>query len=243
MKRKKFDNGDTAMRLEIVKIFLSKLNNFEKLKKIKNIAVVGGRLNEPEIQFLNLGYHVRIDSFGIDQNSNYYYDLNNDTEKLGIKKRYDLVICAQVLEHIWNLPRAITNLGHLCGVNGLLWLNCPTSNRVHYAPDYYSAGYPPEILIKHLALNNFKVLDYGVVGSKRYYYMNHALSIWATPDEHMHPILKYEFGRLPGPLFVDFLRFIRDLPNRLISLTKSSEINNNMRWATETWILAKKPNQ
>lgn len=228
------------MRAEILKIFFSEISKNVRLDSIKAVAVVGGRLTEPEVTVLNLGKDVLIDSFGIDQNSKYFFDLNASNEKFQKNNSYDLIICAQVLEHIWDLNQAVKNLSYLCKTNGLIWLNCPTSNRVHFAPDYYSAGYPPVTLINHLTQNNSKILSFGVLGSPRYYFMNHALSVWTTSAEHKHPILKYEFGRLPGPIFIDLLRFIRDFPNRLIALTKSSNITSDIRWATETWVLAKK---
>ena len=67
--------------------------------------------------------------------------------------------------------------------------------------------------------------------------MTHGLSVWPSEQEHLHPVRKYQFSRLPGPVWKNYLRFCRDLPGRVFALQKSPIISEDIRYATESYAL------
>jgi SAM-dependent methyltransferase len=139
-----------------------------------------------------------------------------------INLKYDLVICAQVLEHVWNLNIAFENLSKLLNSdNGLLWINCPASNMVHGSPEYFSAGYS-------LA---------GSFGSRRLYFFTHALQFWPTKFELEHPILTFRPLRSYGRKIV--IETIRGFFGRTYSVLLSSKQTSEPQYATESFALAK----
>ena len=70
---------------------------------------------------------------------------------------FDLAICCQVLEHVWNISQAIHNISRLVKISGHVWINVPSSNMKHASPHYYSAGYQSEMIAKLFELNSFSL--------------------------------------------------------------------------------------
>ena len=82
-------------------------NNIDK--KI-DVALIGGLENEPEIILLqNKGFELSIDYYGISEKDT-FFDLNKRNSKSVLNKEYDLVICCQVLEHIWHTSNFFSNI-------------------------------------------------------------------------------------------------------------------------------------
>ena len=101
------------------KTFLEKSD----LPKILNVSIVGGSSEEPELEVLkNLGYEINLTKYGIDDYDT-FFDLNkkNDVKKIDI----DLLICCNVLEHIWNIENFFNNIINLSQKNTLIYINCP----------------------------------------------------------------------------------------------------------------------
>jgi SAM-dependent methyltransferase len=124
---------------------------FEKSEKVfANIAVVGGGPNDPEINWLIHDQpETQIQYFGISEieGQNFtYFDINLPAKDVNFKK-FDLVHCAQVFEHLWDIKQALSNLSDLVSDDGLIWINCPASCRAHGSPDYFSAGYQPNLIV------------------------------------------------------------------------------------------------
>ena len=213
------------------------------MNSIASIAIVGGSPSDPEMQAFS-GKSVTIQTIGIEETNDVFMDLNLPISRTldGRSGVYDLILCSQVFEHLFDIKHALANLNSLTKDNGFIWLGFPASNRAHGSPEYYSAGYQPEIitkLVESMQLN-LKILDAGLVGSKRYYFMNHALQVWANKSELARPILRYDFRRLPGPKYKNYLRFIRDFPGRAYACFVRNEISDDVRWASESFILLKK---
>lgn len=223
------------MRPEVTKKFVESVQPF--LDNINSVAIVGGSLAEPEIRELQNITEIVVDSYGVEA-AEYFLDLNKDNK---CEKKYDLVLCSQVMEHIWNIEKGVENLKELTKEGGLLWLGCPASNRSHGSPDYYSAGYQPELFVKLFKSKGLEIILQGKLGAARLYFMTHALRVWPNEEELKHPITRYDFNRLPGPLVFDLLRFLRDLPGRFFSLTYSPKITNEVEFATETYLLIRRP--
>ena len=120
------------------------------IDEISSCFVVGGTEQDPEYQHLKqihpecafqfLGLEAAKENFT-------FLDLNSDSKQLPNAK---LVLCSQVLEHVWNHESFFWNLSELTEVDGYLWLNVPMSNFVHGSPDYFSAGFTPDYLERNL---------------------------------------------------------------------------------------------
>ena len=225
------------MREYVVEEFLKAIE--DKTRAIKRVAVVGGSKFEPEILALGAILNFELDIYGIEQD-NIFLDLN-ESQSTNRMKQYDLVVCSQVVEHIYDLHQGLINLMAITRPGGYLWIGCPASNRSHGSPEYYSAGYQPELFRNLFIKFGWKVHLATRLGSHRYYFMNHGLRVWANKDELKHPVTKYDLRRLPGPRGRDLLRFLRDLPGRFFSLQFSAEVTDQVEYSTETYVLVEKP--
>ncbi len=77
-------------------------NAFKNLSLVDaNIAIVGGNKNDPEVLLVKkLFVNCQITFLGVEKNPDVnFLDLNKKTMQ---HKEFDLVICSQVIEHIWN---------------------------------------------------------------------------------------------------------------------------------------------
>lgn len=225
------------MRFEVVRIFSEWLST--ESGNLKEIAVVGGTSRDAEVSILkNQIPSVAIDYYGIDNPHDdegfTFLDLNYPGVQ--ITKKYDLVICSQVLEHVYNLENTFNSLAALTKGGGFLWVNCPASNMVHGSPHFYSAGYAPEYLSENLAIRGLHTLKSESIGSKRYYFMTHILRFWATEREHQKPVLGYNFQ--PGTFLGICRKLLVDLPGRFLSLLYSKKITDDVNFSTETVVLA-----
>ena len=204
-----------------------------------SIAVVGGTSRDPEVaEIKRLSPTSIIDFYGIENphsDPNFTYLDLNESEK-NLHKKYDLVLCSQVLEHVWNLENTFESLAVLISKGGFLWFNCPASNMAHGSPAYYSAGYTAEFISENLKIRGFNILESRYFGSPRYYFMTHALRFWATEAEHAHPITSYNFQ--PGTFLGVTRKFLKDLPGRLISLFYSRCNSSSVEVATESLVIA-----
>jgi SAM-dependent methyltransferase len=199
------------------------------LPAIQKVALVGGGPNEAELEIINLAGGISVTFFGIEEIPNdefRFLDLNADSE---FEEEFDLVICSQVLEHVWNHQLVFDNLAKLVKVGGLLWIGCPASNYAHGSPGYYAAGFAPEYLEKNFHLRNFSTILSEFLGSSRYYFLTHALQIWGGKRLHAFP------------LFFGVSRYYpKEFLGRLFALTRSTAIRNDSKFATETVALFQK---
>jgi SAM-dependent methyltransferase len=222
------------MREEVVKIFIKHIAPY--LKAINSVAIVGGNTLDPEIQELIKLKRISVECYGIDEGLS-YLDLNLPYNN---KTKYDLVICSQVLEHLYDVRQAIENLTKLTKSSGYMWIGCPASNRSHGSPHYYSAGYQPELIENLLNVFSSKVLYSGKLGSKRLYFMTHALRVWPSYRELRRPIFAYNFNRRNENMFKKFIRFFYDFPGRFYSLFLPYKTTDQVEYATETYVFAGK---
>jgi len=222
-----------SMREIIVDIFKDKI--FSNLDQINSVAIVGGGLLDPEVQALLKIKHLEVDCYGIDEGL-IELDLNYLQH---INKAYDLVICSQVLEHLFDAKTALSNLIHMTKPGKFLWIGCPASNRSHGSPNYYSAGYQPELIIRLIDVycNSFSVG--GVIGSKRQYFMTHALRVWPTKKELKNPLINYNFNRRQESVTKKIIRFIYDLPLRSYLYSLPYRPTSQVEYATETWVFSR----
>ena len=174
-------------------LLLEKFDNFcskQNFPKTISIAIVGGSRDDPELEIINKYTNIeKITVFGIDTQSDEYFDLNRRNENKEYTN-FDFILCSQVIEHIWNMNEFYLNLKSLCDIKTILHINCPKSNMEHGSPDYFSSGYSVKFLEKNLEEINFKILESGEVGSEVYYKSIHLLQDWLTEEEVLN---QYKF--------------------------------------------------
>ena len=121
------------------------------------VLVIGGDEHEYELQILKLlkiSYTVSyLNEDNPDFNLNLFGCLPNS-----MQSRFDLVLCSQVIEHIWNHDAFFENLIFPIKEGGLLWLACPTSNFPHLSSEYFSAGFTSKYLEQNLKYRGLEVL-------------------------------------------------------------------------------------
>ena len=224
------------MRWEVLKRF--QLEIARENLDISSCLVVGGTPQDPEYQFIkSLDGSMQSTFLGIEEvDPNFHYlDLNEAPNKLPVGK---MVLCSQVLEHIWNHGNFFLNLRELTEQNGYLWLNVPMSNFVHLSPSYFSAGFSTDYLVKNLEENGFEIVTAGQLGSRRYYVATHLLGTWLTEKEHENPILNYQFH--PGTKLGILKKLIIDLFHIAPLLLLSKKVTDLPRYSTEAFVLAKR---
>lgn len=198
------------------------------------VGVIGGSKMDPEIEALrSKGFKLNVTTFGI-ENSDVNLDLNEPL-KFNNVDHFHLILCSQVLEHIWNHQTFFDNLKAISKKNTFLWLAVPAINHPHGSPEYFSAGFSPEYLIKNLSAKGFEVIDSGSIGSKRLYFSATFLGRWLSVDEYRNPIFEiFKLKSLQKNLYhkervFDLLR---------VSF-KSKKIINDIRFSTESWCFSK----
>lgn len=207
--------------------------------KPTSMAVVGGGVNDPEVEHIIDTYpDIELVYFGIEDPGVKIFnflDLNKDTKPL---KTYDLVHCAHVFEHIWDVKQGVANLIALTKPNGIIWINCPASTQAHGSPEYYSAGYQPE-LISNLAVSlGARVVKTETLGCRRSYFYEHTLMRWPSRKEFMNPLIFSTEGR--GGVVRAIFRWIKYFPQRLLASFFSKTVIKEPKYATQTIVVLTK---
>jgi SAM-dependent methyltransferase len=218
--------------------FSLNLINYLKNNSVTSILVLGGGVNEPELEMFN-EKGIDIYFFGIEKTvgmSNFTY-LNLD-EVNSNNQRFDLVICNQVIEHLFKLQNAFATIDSLVANGGLLWLTAPANNFRHGSPNYYSAGYSKEFFEKNLQNYNFEILDIGELSSERVYLYRHLLRVWPNYFQIKYPIISY-FG-FSGSYLSKLLFNIKKIPARILIALASGRWQIDGNFPVETFGLFKK---
>ena len=201
------------------------------------IAVLGGDSGEPELEHLSDSV---ITFYGIENTNDdprfRELDLNSDSPLVLPDENYELVLCSQVIEHLYNLPQSIKLISSLVKPGGYIWLGFPASNMPHGSPEYYAAGYPVSTVIKLLPIE-FEIVLSGQIGTKRNYLWTHSLREWPPLDELNHPFLY--IWRTDTSLIRKIIRVLRRLCKAQIVLA-DNKIRVDIEWATESYLLAKR---
>jgi len=214
------------------------LSNFSSScgKNKLSVAVVGGYRNEPEVRMLkHLGYELSVETFGI-EGQDFFLDLNGDLSPT-INKKFDLVLCSQVLEHVYDHHKSFKSLVALLKIDGFLWISCPASNIPHALNSYYSAGFTAEYLASNLRRFKLQVVNSGQIGSLRLYRTIHTLRTWPTVKGYYNPLF---FGDNSRPRSRQFFFLLRYFHRNLEILFFSKRVTSDIRVATDSWILTQK---
>lgn len=222
------------MRDALTKIFSDQISPFKS--SLCKIAIVGGSIDEPEWKSLGLkplsATLYNLEPTGFERE--FQIDLNSDTPA---RMHYDLVICNQVLEHVWNHNRFFQSITSLVSSNGLLWVSAPSSNFEHGSPDYFAAGYTDTYLANNLAATGFEIVSGGSIASKRCYLSRHMFGYWISASEAREPLRNLPIAPVSGMSAATRLKKCLLLLG--LALIRESE---ESRWAVESWVLARNPN-
>lgn len=209
----------------------------EPAYRIAEVAVVGGSADDPEVRaLLRMKTGATITWWGITPSETepfHYLDLNEPHQDS--VTHHDLVICCHVLEHVWDVKTALSNLIRLSKPSGLIWINCPASAHAHGSPQYYSAGYQPELISRLASAMGAETLAMGILGSPRSYFYEHTLRRWPSRDEFEAPIIRVTGMNYASPR--SYLRWFRTSAGRMMAATKSPRVSGNPLSGTQTWLL------
>lgn len=207
--------------------------------KPQSVLVVGGSQSEPELQSIqseSSTFFCGIEPKGIKPEKFFFLDLEQETSEIGVSTRFDLVLCSQVLEHVSDLSRAIKLVCSLVSEDGYVFFGFPASNFPHGSPQYFSAGYPSQTVVRLLD-KEFVVVIAGDIGSKKEYVWRHALREWPTRDELREPIRF--IWRQPASVARRTFRIIRRLKSMWV-LWIPFVPTHDIEWATESYVLARR---
>jgi hypothetical protein len=153
---------------------------------LKRVAVVGGSLEDPEVAIIEKHFpNVTFEVFGI-ENSQQFMDLNKSEIP---RKKFDLVLCTNVIEHVYHHENFAKNLLSLINQRGLIWCAFPFSDMFHGSPRYYSAGFAPEYVAELFSRNGGHCQVKRVISSKRLYLFTHFLRDWPSEFRYNHPFI------------------------------------------------------
>lgn len=220
-------------------VFQDFIRVFEQSEKVvETVAVVGGGPNDPEVDWLIHNHpQTQIRYFGIAEIADLnftYFDANLPIQTIGLQK-FDLVHCAQVFEHLWDIKQALTNLSSLVSDGGFIWINCPASCRAHGSPDFFSAGYQPHLIEKLGADQGLEVVKSYSIGSRRAYFYEHSLGRWPDQKEHDFPLFFMSGGK--GGTLRSIFRWVKYFPQRILASFFSGEIVNSPDFSTQTVVV------
>jgi SAM-dependent methyltransferase len=218
--------------------FIDALERANEDNQIRRILVLGGGPDEPELTPFENAL-IEVFYFGIEKPLNAENFLYLDLDQINVcDQKFDLVICNQVIEHLFRLQNAFATISSLLNPNGLLWITAPANNFRHGSPHYYSAGYSREFLEKNLAEPEFVVLESGELSSKRVYLYRHLLRIWPTEFQIRFPLVAY-FGT-QGSYFTKIIYNLKTLPERILISFSDTRWQVNGEFPIETFGLYKK---
>ena len=223
-------------RALVLSKFIVAVTEIFPIASIIRVAVVGGYRMEPEIRALQyLGFEVQVEVFGIEDNM-IPLDLNvarSNTQKS--KRNFDLVLCSQVWEHIWNHEVALDHLMSIMNRGTYLWIASPASNRAHGSPFYFCAGFTSEYFANNLSKVGLRINSYGQIGTRRNYLATHTLPTWLSVSGHRLPPLSAfsEYKTLYRVLYS-----IRYLLTTIDLLFTSNKVTADNKYATESWVMA-----
>ena len=176
-------------RILLLDKFESLINQVNLNKNLK-VGIIGGTHDEPEVILLEkMGFSLEKYTFGIEEYDDFFLDLNLSNTKFP-KIDFDVIICAQVLEHIWNVKNFTDNIIKIMNKDTLTFINCPKSN-YHHGHTYYSAGYSKEFL-KEIFNNRIEIIECGELGTPRLYTSIHLLKHWLNTEEATSGKISYQ---------------------------------------------------
>ena len=136
------------------KFNFQKVNNVLNTKKNLNILDIGSGKHFIEKIFPELKEN---NFFRLDLANREYVDIIADLQKDSyFQKCFDVVICLNVLEHVYKFEDFVNNMSNLVKKDGILLLSVPYNSGLHYLPnDYFRMSH--YALKRLLEEKNFKI--------------------------------------------------------------------------------------
>lgn len=217
----------------LLKNFYISLKEYQLPENLK-IAVIGGSSDQPEIKILNLmGYNTEVTTFGIEDEDE-FLDLNIKN-KLEHHNFFHMIICTQVLEHIWNHSYFFENIDMISKSNSILYIDCPKSNKVHMSPVYYSSGFTASYLVKNLNIKNYEILKSGEFGGEVLYKSIHVTQSWYNKQDVLS---RYRFNKRNLFYIIRHLSKLSNLGQYLV--LKRNNNRDTEEFMTQSYVFAKK---
>lgn len=85
----------------------------------------------------------------------FFYDLNYLVTEERLKNEYDVVLCFEVMEYIWNPVKAHLNLYSFLKPGGVLYISYPTIYPLHNPPGIDYLRYSKNAIEKYLSYVSF----------------------------------------------------------------------------------------
>ena len=231
-------SGNFSRKLVVEKFsaHIQRLWSFQAPPEPFRVAVLGGSPEEPEVLALTaLVPSLEVKTYGIDR-SDEWLDLNVEPDdQWSTSFTPHLILCSQVLEHVWNHETAFKWLSVLAPKGGYLWLAAPAANRPHGSPDYYSAGFTDSYLAQNLSWRQWNVLNSGTEGTQRLYKAALTTDLWLTQRGHKIPLAAV-LALPPHRRMVPTT--LRRFTSAIRLLFTSTKVRSDVRYATESWVLA-----
>lgn len=176
------------MRERLVKTFS---NAVAGAAPFDHVVVIGGSSNEPELGSLEPPpakvTFVNLEPLGLSPEHNFVrHDLNSP--RYNTELNADLIICNQVLEHVWHHQNFFDAVVYNASQGGMIWITAPASNFEHASPDYFSAGFSSSYLAANLQARGVEIIECGHLASRRCYIARHLLGLWLSSEEASSPI-------------------------------------------------------
>ena len=83
--------------------------------------------------------------------------------------RTRLVLCSQVLEHVWHFANFFDFLELFRANQTVFGMAARAAHRPHASPDFYCAGVTSKMIAKNSQVRGFRIVDHGQLGSERLY--------------------------------------------------------------------------
>ena len=238
------------MRKEIIQSFQTEvLPRLEIMSNCRNLLILGGSVNDPEIDIVrDISGELNLQFVGIDdkftENFRFdYLDFNNFDSSIDIGFRPDIALCTGVVEHLWNIHAMFQNFEHLLLSETLLWITFPVSQYPHGSPDWYGAGYNPEMIKRIGELFGFQSISYGHTGNRRNYLFRHVLHIWPEIGGGVMWLYRWPlFSYIPreGSFVRKLLYQFTSIPARIILQFSSKKSTDDLLNATVGYVLFRK---
>lgn len=161
-----------------------------------SVGVISGDPHELEPRMLNFK---NIEYLNFSEDRKYDLDVSWKDQQ---PKRFDITICNQVLEHIFNPHQAFENIIHHTRPGGLIWISVPTINCIHGEPYFYSSGYHPRFLERLAQANNLEIIGVSHWGSVRFL-LHQVTGKWMSFNQLKVGLHTLEDCRFPNYVFSD----------------------------------------
>lgn len=205
------------------------------------VLVIGGSDLDPEVINIKKNFKTEITYAGIETELSLrpyiYLDLNSRIKRQLISSSFEVIMCNQVFEHIFDLNNALKYIALLCKEDTIIWIDFPTSTFPHGSPDFYTSGIMPDMVMNLASKFDLETVKRGIIGSQRDYLFGHVLNVWPTLHQQRHPFWSY-YG-IQGSLIRKIIHQVKIIPAKILLSTASRQYNDQLSSATTGWIILK----